>query len=235
MSGYSGEPACAIAMASATESARSQPGAVHSRLRLTTSVRRPGSGRPMESQVSRPMMSVCPVVVRLKCCSSSGMCQGSALPWPMTPLRARAISRVTRGLGIRVLRVGSDRDRRLDQGVRVVALEAEVVVAVVEDRLGTTPDHEPGQGPGVAGQLLAGLVEVIEVQVAITSRPDEVACFQARLLRDHFGEQGVGSDVERHAEEDVGAALVELAREPAAGDMELKERVAGSERHPGQV
>ena len=34
-----------------------------------------------------------------------------------------------------------------------------------------------------------------------------------------------------HAEEDVGAALVELAGEPAVGDVELEQRVARRQRH----
>src|SRR5690606_17010761 len=155
MSGYPGEPASAMAIASATESARSQPGADHSRLRLTTRVRRPGRGRPTESQVSRPMMSAWPVGVRCKYSRSSAICHGRALPWPITPLRARAISRVTRGVG---MASPSDRDRRLDQRMRVVAFEAEVFVAVVEDRLGPSSDDELRQRPRVAGELLARLV-----------------------------------------------------------------------------
>ena len=55
---------------------------------------------------------------------------------------------------------------------------------------------------------------------------DEVAHLQAGLLRDQVGEQGIRSDIEGDAEEDVGRALVELAREPALGNVELEERVA---------
>jgi len=44
-------------------------------------------------------------------------------------------------------------------------------------------------------------------------------------------QQCVGGDVERHAEEEVGAALIELAAEPAAGHEELEERMARQERH----
>jgi hypothetical protein len=46
-------------------------------------------------------------------------------------------------------------------------------------------------------------------------------------LRDHQRQQRVRGDIERHAEEDVGAALVELARQPAVGHVELEQRVAG--------
>jgi hypothetical protein len=51
------------------------------------------------------------------------------------------------------------------------------------------------------------------------------------LLRHHVRQQRVAGDVERHAEEDVGAALVELAGQLAVGHVELEERVAGRQRH----
>ena len=47
-----------------------------------------------------------------------------------------------------------------------------------------------------------------------------------------MGEERIGGDVEGNAEEDVGAALVELQIEPAAGDLRLKQAMAGRERHP---
>jgi hypothetical protein len=54
---------------------------------------------------------------------------------------------------------------------------------------------------------------------------------QVALLRDHVREQRVAGDVERHAQEDVGAALVQLAGQLAVGDVELEEGVAGRQRH----
>jgi hypothetical protein len=50
-------------------------------------------------------------------------------------------------------------------------------------------------------------------------------------LRQHQREQGIGGDVERHAQEDVGAALVELAGKLAIGDVELEQAMAGWQRH----
>jgi hypothetical protein len=55
--------------------------------------------------------------------------------------------------------------------------------------------------------------------------------FEPGHLRHHHGQQRVGGDVERHAEEDVGRALVELAGQPAVGDVELEQAVAGRQRH----
>src|SRR3712207_9183757 len=64
-------------------------------------------------------------------------------------------------------------------------------------------------------ELLADLGDVVAVDVAVAADPDEVAGGQAHLVGDHAGEQRVAGDVERHAEEHVGAALVELAGQPA--------------------
>ena len=62
----------------------------------------------------------------------------------------------------------------------------------------------------------------------------EVARLQAAHLRHHHGQQRVAGDIERHAEEDVGATLIELAGELAIGDIELEEGMAGRQRHLAQ-
>jgi ribosomal protein S13 len=72
---------------------------------------------------------------------------------------------------------------------------------------------------------------VIDVKVRVAARPDELADAEVALLRDHVREQRIGGDVERHAEEHVGAALVQLARELAARHVELEQCVARRERH----
>ena len=71
--------------------------------------------------------------------------------------------------------------------------------------------------------------------MGVAERVHELARPEAADLRHHRGEQRVGGDVERHAEEDVGAALVELAREPPLRDAELEERVAGRQRHAVEI
>ena len=60
---------------------------------------------------------------------------------------------------------------------------------------------------------------------------DEIAHREPGHLRHHVGEQRVGGDVERHAEEDIAAALVELAAQPAVSHVELEQAVAGGQRH----
>ena len=72
---------------------------------------------------------------------------------------------------------------------------------------------------------------MVHVDVRVTTSPDEFAHLQVALLRHHVREQRVAGDVERHAEEHVCAALVQLARQLAVGDVELEQRVTGCQRH----
>ena len=69
----------------------------------------------------------------------------------------------------------------------------------------------------------------------VAERVDEVACAEPGHLGDHVGQERVRGDVERHAEEEVGGPLVQLAREPVARDVELEERMAWRERHARQL
>ena len=92
-----------------------------------------------------------------------------------------------------------------------------------------------GGGNGSRSSCSANLLDVVVVDVAVAAGPDEVADLEPGLLRDHVRQQRVGGDVERDAEEQVGAALVELARQPAVGDVELEQRVTRRERHVGDV
>ena len=44
------------------------------------------------------------------------------------------------------------------------------------------------------------LLEVVRVEMRVSERVDELAGLQSAHLRHHEGQQGVGGDVERHAE-----------------------------------
>lgn len=67
--------------------------------------------------------------------------------------------------------------------------------------------------------------------MCITQCVDELSCFQAGDLRDHHCKERVGCDVERNTEENIGAALIELAAEFSVRDVELEECVTRRERH----
>ena len=99
--------------------------------------------------------------------------------------------------------------------MRLVVDESDVVVGVIEQRRRPPAQLEPRQRERRAAELRVDLLEVVAVEVAVAAGPDEIADAEVALLRDQVGQQRVRSDVERHAEEDVAAALVELAGQPA--------------------
>ena len=123
----------------------------------------------------------------------------------------------------------------------LVVLQHKVLIAVVEDAVRTALDLHVGVRVGGPAQLQFGLGQVVVVDVAVPARPDEVAEVQIALLRQHHRQQRIAGDVEGHAQEDVGAALVELATELAAParailgpgrcHIELEQGVAGHQRH----
>src|SRR5262245_1392703 len=98
----------------------------------------------------------------------------------------------------------------------LVADDPEVLEGVVEDRRGPTVQRQRRKRERVARELRLHLLAVVVVDVAVAARPDEVADLEVALLREHVREQGVARDVERNAEEDVRAALIQLAAEAAA-------------------
>ena len=76
---------------------------------------------------------------------------------------------------------------------------------------------------------------MIGVEVGVAEGVDELPWLISGHLGHHQGEQRVRGDVERHAEEGVGAPLVELAGELAVCHVELEEGVTGGQRHLGNV
>ena len=60
---------------------------------------------------------------------------------------------------------------------------------------------------------------------------DEFSRLQSADLRYHHGQKSVGCDVERHSEEGIGTALVELAGEFSVCDIELEKAMAGRQGH----
>src|SRR5512146_1010313 len=125
----------------------------------------------------------------------------------------------------------SDRHRRRNGGMMLVAHELEILVGVVEQSGGAPADPEPRRRKGSARELQPRLLEMVEIQMAVAARPDELTGLEVALLREHVSEQRVAGEGERYAEEDGRAALVKLTGEPAIGDVKLKQRVARHEMH----
>jgi len=103
--------------------------------------------------------------------------------------------------------------------------------AVLEDTRRAALDYQSGQRQRRARELQVGLREVVEVEVTIATGPDELPWDEIALLCEQVREQPVARDVERYAEEHIGAALVDLAGQPPRRHVELKERVARHEPH----
>ncbi len=122
-------------------------------------------------------------------------------------------------------------DRCFDGRVRIVTFESEVFVFEIEEIFHVGVQCHHGKSTWFAGELELGLLDMIRVEMEVAKGVDELAGLEVADLSDHEGEDGVASDVEGHAQEEVGAALVELTTEFALGDEELKQAVAGWQCH----
>ena len=120
-------------------------------------------------------------------------------------------------------------------GVGVVVLKGEVGVFEVENALHVGIYYHAGQASRCACELQIHLVDVVVVDVCVAKGVDELAGLQSGHLCHHHGQKGVGGDVERHPQEGVGAALVELQRKFTLSHIELKEGMAGGEVHIVEV
>src|SRR3989442_11067802 len=115
--------------------------------------------------------------------------------------------------------------------MRLVALEREVLVLELEQLAARGVEAHAREGARRTVELLARLLEMIQIKMRVAEREDELAGLEAGDLRHHQREERVGGDVEGHAEEEIGAPLVHLAGEAAFGDVELEQRMAGRQRH----
>src|SRR5690606_34818606 len=122
-------------------------------------------------------------------------------------------------------------DRCLDVRMRVVAFQREILEAEGEHILDRRVDTKLRERSWLATQLLARLLEVVEIKMTVATGPYEITRCKVASLRDHVGEQCVRRDVEWHPQEDVRAALVELAGQAPICDIELEQGVARRKRH----
>src|SRR4051812_20755618 len=97
----------------------------------------------------------------------------------------------------------------------LVVHELEILERVIEDRGRTADEIELRQRERYARELLVPLLQVVGVQMAVPAGPYEVTDVEIALLGEHVREQRIRGDVEGHAQEDVGAALVELTTQAA--------------------
>ena len=72
-------------------------------------------------------------------------------------------------------------DGGADRRVVLIVLDDEVVVLVVEDRVGRAREPQGRRGVRITRELLADLFDVVVVDVAVAAGPDEVADLEAGL------------------------------------------------------
>ena len=89
--------------------------------------------------------------------------------------------------------------------------EFEIFEFETVDVLGSRIQSHPWQWPAFPGELLARLVEMVFVKMEIAERVNEIARHEIDGLRHHHCEQRVRRNVERHTQEKIAAALVQLA------------------------
>ncbi len=130
------------------------------------------------------------------------------------------------------------RDWRFDSGVRFIAHDFKVFVLVVKNRIGFAFDVQFGIRHRCTAQLQCHLLGVVAVNVAIATGPNEIAHIQIALLRHHVREQGIAGNIERHAQENIGTALVQLAAQFAFAigcggwcNIKLEKGMAWHQRH----
>src|SRR5258708_18765116 len=95
--------------------------------------------------------------------------------------------------------------------VWVVAFEGKGLEADREYVRHRLVDLHLRQSPRRPCKLEPGLIDMVEIQMGVAKGVDEGPGDKAGDLRHHQGQQRVGGDVERHAKEYVGGALIELA------------------------
>ena len=92
--------------------------------------------------------------------------------------------------------------------MRRVAAQHKIIEAEVENIFDGAIERHGRQGATVAGQLLAGLIEVIRVKMCIAQRVYEITQLEPSHLRDHHCQQRIRRDIERDAEKNICAALI---------------------------
>ena len=75
----------------------------------------------------------------------------------------------------------SYRDGGADRRVVLIVLDDEVVVLVVEDRVGRAREPQGRRRVRITRELLANLFDVVVVDVAVAARPHEVADLEPGL------------------------------------------------------
>src|SRR5690606_335634 len=114
--------------------------------------------------------------------------------------------------------------------VRIVICQRKVLKLEFKNVLHVWIQGHFGQRTRIARKLKFELLNVVVVDVSIAKGVDEFTRLESDDLRDHQREKCIRCDVERNAQKDVGAALVELTGEFSICHIKLKECMARRQR-----
>ena len=89
--------------------------------------------------------------------------------------------------------------------------EFEIFELEVVDVFNSRIQFQSWQWPAFPGELLVRLVQMVFVKMEVAERVNKISRREIDGLRHHHCEERVGRDVERHTQEKIAAALVQLA------------------------
>lgn len=84
--------------------------------------------------------------------------------------------------------------------VGFIPLHEKVFVSKIEDRMDSRVDDYPGKFAGFSGELEVSLLQVVCVEVGITSNPSEYSWHEITDLCNHHQQESIACDVEGHSQ-----------------------------------
>ena len=95
--------------------------------------------------------------------------------------------------------------------MRIVSDKLKIFVLEIKDVLHFRIDLHHRKGARLTRKLELHLLEMICIDVRVTCSVNEFSWLKTTYLSDHHCKKRIGSDIERHSEEHICAALIELA------------------------
>ena len=104
----------------------------------------------------------------------------------------------------------SDAYSSFDMRVGIIVRKGEIAVIETENIFPVGVKQHLRQTLWGTCELQLYLLYMVKIDVRIAERMNKLAALQSCSLCHHLEQQGIRCDVERHSEEDIGTALVQL-------------------------
>ena len=115
--------------------------------------------------------------------------------------------------------------------MRIVPDDFKIIIAKAEDVFYIRVEFQLWERTEISGQLKLQLLYVVVVDVGIPEGMYEITYLELTNLGHHMHQKCVRCDVERHAQENIRTALVQLAAELTIGHIKLEESVTRRQCH----